>query len=89
MTAYFTLKHRQRKRDGKHNIMLTVQDRTKKKRFSTKIYVEKKYFQNKHNAWIKKSHRDSHYLNSSFGGILSGAPGHGSKRFHPDHGAVH
>ena len=64
MTAYFTLKHRQRKRDGKHNIMLTVQDRTKKKRFSTKIYVEKKYFQNKHNAWIKKSHREYQYLNT-------------------------
>lgn len=64
MTAYFILKHRERKRDGKHNVLLTVQDRTKKRRFSTKIYVEKKYFQNKHNAWIKKSHRDSHYLNT-------------------------
>ena len=60
MTSYFFLKDYVRKRDGKAKIMLTIQDGTKKKRFATKLAIEPKYFQNKHNHWIKKSH--PHYI---------------------------
>jgi integrase/recombinase XerC len=60
MTSYFFLKDYVRKRDGKAKIMLTIQDGTKKKRFATRLAIEPKYFQNKHNHWIKKSH--PHYI---------------------------
>ena len=60
MTSYFFLKDYVRKRDGKAKIMLTIQDGTKKKRLATKLAIEPKYFQNKHNHWIKKSH--PHYI---------------------------
>jgi integrase len=56
MTSYFFLKAYVRKRDGRAKILLTIQDGAKKKRFATKLAVEPKFFQNKHNQWIKKSH---------------------------------
>jgi integrase len=63
MTSYFILKDYVRQRDGKSNILLTIQDGTNKKRFATPLDIEPKYFQNKHNSWIKKSHPNHITLN--------------------------
>ena len=64
MTLYFILKNYIRQRDGKSNVLLTIQSGTKKKRVATSVFIEPKYFSNKHNQWIKRSHPRHSELNT-------------------------
>lgn len=64
MTSYFILKNYIRQRDGKSNVLLTIQSGNKKKRVATSIFIEPKYFSNKHNQWIKRSHPGHSELNT-------------------------
>ena len=64
MTLYFILKNYIRQRDGKSNVLLTIQSGTKKKRVATSVFIEPKYFSNKHNQWIKRSHPRHAELNT-------------------------
>lgn len=63
MSARFELKNYVDKR-GLSQIRLVKQQGQKKRRFSSGIKVEPRYFQNKHNHWIKKSHPNCIYLNN-------------------------
>lgn len=49
---------------GLSQIRLVKQSGQTKRRFTTDLKVEPKYFQNKHNFWIKKSHTNYIYLNN-------------------------
>ena len=63
MSTRFELKGYVDKR-GLSQIRLVKQSGQKKRRFSTNLKVEPKYFQNKHNHWIKRSHPNCIYLNN-------------------------
>ena len=54
---------------GLSQIRLVKQSGQKKKRISTNLKIEPKYFQNKHNSWIKRGHPDSNRMNTKLAEI--------------------